>query len=79
MVQGVGFRFSVQSAALRRHLTGWVKNLENGLVETTIEGPKDEVDALVDEIDELFSGYIKNKQANLETYQGEFQDFFIAY
>ncbi|MFT8319688.1 MAG: acylphosphatase [Bacillus sp. (in: firmicutes)] len=32
-VQGVGFRYFVQMEALSKHITGWVKNLNNGSVE----------------------------------------------
>lgn len=37
-VQGVGFRAFVQSQAVRRALTGWVKNLPDGRVESEVEG-----------------------------------------
>ena len=39
-VQGVGFRYNTRSEALRRGLTGWVRNLRNGTVEVTAEGEK---------------------------------------
>ena len=38
-VQGVGFRWTNQSLAQERHLTGWVKNLEDGTVRMEIQGP----------------------------------------
>jgi len=37
-VQGVGFRYFVQSAAVRESIRGWVKNLEDGRVETAAAG-----------------------------------------
>jgi len=40
-VQGVGFRYFVQSVAVRESLTGWVRNLEDGRVETAAAGDKD--------------------------------------
>ena len=40
-VQGVGFRYFVQSVAIRESLTGWVRNLEDGRVETAAAGDKD--------------------------------------
>jgi len=37
-VQGVGFRFFAEAAALREGLHGWVKNLPDGRVEISAEG-----------------------------------------
>ncbi len=37
-VQGVGFRWSAVREAGRRGLTGWVRNLPDGSVETLAEG-----------------------------------------
>ncbi len=38
-VQGVSFRYYTQAAAQRLGLTGWVRNLPDGAVEVTAEGP----------------------------------------
>ena len=40
-VQGVGFRYFVQSVAIRESLSGWVRNLDDGRVETAALGDKD--------------------------------------
>lgn len=37
-VQGVGFRFFAEAAALREGLHGWVRNLPDGRVEISAEG-----------------------------------------
>ena len=37
-VQGVGFRFFTQRVAARHQVLGYVRNLENGLVEAFAEG-----------------------------------------
>jgi acylphosphatase len=37
-VQGVGFRFFTQAAAIREGLHGWVRNLPDGRVEIAAEG-----------------------------------------
>lgn len=37
-VQGVGFRWFVQSLANSLHLTGWIRNMENGMVEMELQG-----------------------------------------
>jgi acylphosphatase len=43
-VQGVGFRFFVQEAALVEGLSGWVQNLEDGRVEAHVEGDREAVE-----------------------------------
>ena len=47
-VQGVCFRDSCRRMALQRGVSGWVRNLPDGRVEAVLEGPPDEVRALVD-------------------------------
>lgn len=43
-VQGVGFRYFVQSIAAQYGLTGWVRNLDNGMVDMELQGEE----ALID-------------------------------
>ncbi|WP_347707827.1 acylphosphatase [Eubacterium sp. 1001713B170207_170306_E7] len=43
-VQGVGFRYFVQSIAAAYGLTGWVRNLDNGFVDMEVQGSE----ALID-------------------------------
>jgi acylphosphatase len=43
-VQGVGFRYFAQAAAVREGLHGWVRNLPDGRVETLAEGEADSVE-----------------------------------
>lgn len=40
VVQGVGFRAWTESEALKRKLAGWVRNLDDGRVETLVQGPR---------------------------------------
>ncbi len=47
-VQGVGFRFAVVEAARRQRVAGWVRNLDTGQVEAVFEGPRPNVEALVE-------------------------------
>jgi acylphosphatase len=42
-VQGVGFRWFVQTAAVREGVTGYVENLSNGSVEAFVEGDAEAV------------------------------------
>jgi acylphosphatase len=46
-VQGVGFRYYTADEARRRHLTGWVRNLDSGGVEAVFEGPPLVVDDML--------------------------------
>ena len=43
-VQGVGFRFFTEEAALHEGIDGWVRNLPDGRVEIAAEGDADAVD-----------------------------------
>ena len=43
LVQGVGFRFFAQRAAARHQVLGYVKNLEDGRVETVAQGDEKSV------------------------------------
>lgn len=73
-VQGVWFRANTQKKAKELGLTGWVRNLEDGSVESVIEGPHHLVDEMihwcsneqpfasvaeVEEIEEEFTGDFK--------------------
>lgn len=46
-VQGSGFRYYTQLEAMRRGLTGYVRDLPDGSVEAEIEGDDDVVEAFV--------------------------------
>jgi acylphosphatase len=43
-VQGVGFRYYTQAAAIREGVHGWVRNLPDGGVEAEAEGDADAVE-----------------------------------
>ena len=43
-VQGVGFRFFTEAAAVREGLQGWVRNLPDGRVDITVEGESDAIE-----------------------------------
>ena len=46
-VQGVGFRYWLQSVAIEKNIFGWVKNKTSGDVEALIVGNEQEVEDLV--------------------------------
>ena len=49
-VQGVGFRFFVQSNAKAMGITGWVKNMSDGSVTMELQGEPQIVDRLIAKI-----------------------------
>lgn len=47
-VQGVSFRFYTRDTAVDLSLTGWVANCYDGSVEVVAEGPRTQLDRLLD-------------------------------
>lgn len=47
-VQGVGFRAFVRGQALKLGLTGWVRNVGYDQVEVIAEGPRNQLETLLD-------------------------------
>ncbi len=50
IVQGVGFRFFVLQYGETLNLHGWVRNRFNGQVEVLAEGPKAQLEALLEKL-----------------------------
>ena len=46
-VQGVGFRYWLQNAAIEKNIFGWVKNKTSGDVEALIVGNEEKVEDLI--------------------------------
>ena len=79
-VQGVGFRYTTESAALKLGVTGWVRNLPDGRVEAVVEGPEKTLKVLLDEIASgPMKKYIRNVETRWEKFTGEFDDFQIRF
>jgi acylphosphatase len=77
-VQGVGFRFFVQKEAETAGLTGWVRNLFDGPVEVTVEGPRQVLEELLDRFRRGPRGaYVTQVDADWQPASGEFQGFEI--
>ena len=51
-VQGVGYRFFVQSLAEELRLTGSVRNMPNRSVRVEAEGPREVLEALIEDLRE---------------------------
>ena len=49
-VQGVGFRWFVQSLANAYQITGWIRNMENGMVEMELQGDSSALPLLLNKI-----------------------------
>ncbi len=46
-VQGVGYRYATRRQARRRELSGWVRNLPDGSVESEVEGTPEMVASML--------------------------------
>ncbi len=79
VVQGVGFRFTARSLALRYGVKGWAKNLSDGRVEVRAEGLSGNVVKFLDILKETFECNITDCQ--LEEFPSEqgYDDFQIIF
>lgn len=77
-VQGVFFRAYTRETALALKLTGWVRNLPDGRVETVFEGEDTNVQSMLEWCKKGPPHAIVNElEASEQTYTGEFRDFRI--
>ena len=79
-VQGVGFRFTVETVAVALRLTGWVRNLRDGRVEAVIEGREAK---LHDFLQQMRTGpmanFIKTVDVTWDAATGTCDEFEIRY
>jgi len=79
-VQGVGFRNFTRGQARRLGLKGWVRNLRDGRVEAVVEGPTDDVAALLEKIKQgPRHARVDNMDLTDEKPTGEFKTFAVRY
>jgi acylphosphatase len=78
-VQGVGFRYTVQNLAMQYDVQGYVRNLPDGRVELVMEGPAEEIDALLQEVSRKLNDYIKRVDQTVADATGEFDQFAIRH
>jgi acylphosphatase len=78
-VQGVGFRFTAYNIANRYHLTGLVRNLLDGTVEMVAQGPPDDIDACVRDINNAFARYIRETKIEEVPPNPQYADFKITF
>jgi acylphosphatase len=79
-VQGVGFRAFAVRVASQRGLCGGVRNLDDGRVELEVEGPKDQILILIENVK---TGPPASRVAAVKVEwspaTGRFQDFHVWY
>jgi acylphosphatase len=76
-VQGVGFRYTCLSFAQALSLTGWVKNLPDGRVELSVEGPREKIEELLSKLKNQFGSFIRDQQIVWLEARSEFNKFSI--
>jgi acylphosphatase len=79
-VQGVFFRLETKQAAQKYGIKGWVKNQIDGTVAAVFEGPKKDVDAILEWCKQgPPHAKVTHVDVAWEDYKGEFDDFDITY
>jgi acylphosphatase len=79
-VQGIGFRYTCRSLAKGFSVTGFVRNLEDGRVELTVEGEREEVQGFLDAIQEShLKAFIRARKLDWQPATGEWRDFHIEH
>ncbi len=78
-VQGVGFRFTAFNIANRHQLTGFVRNLPDGTVEMFAQGHAQTIDNCIRDIEEEFSGYIRETEVGETPPNPQYKDFKITF
>ncbi len=77
-VQGVGYRYFAVSRAMRLGLTGWVSNEQDGSVRVVAEGPRADLDDLLDELREgPPAALVEHVTDDWLPYTGRWSDFGI--
>ncbi|MDR9403474.1 MAG: acylphosphatase [Halothece sp. Uz-M2-17] len=77
-VQGVGYRLSTQSEAVKLGIKGWVRNVFDGSVEAVFEGEQKAVDQMIQWCHQgPPAAVVKNVQVEYETPEG-FSQFQVA-
>ena len=78
-VQGVGFRFTAYNAANRYGLTGWVRNILDGSVEMLAQGPSDDIDDCLRDINNTLADYIRETKIEEIPPDPQYKDFKITF
>ena len=77
-VQGVGFRYFVLRRGMELGLTGWVANESDGSVRCVAEGPRSDLEALLETMELGPAGaLVERVSATWSTATGTLRDFGI--
>jgi len=80
MVQGVGYRYFVQMAAIGLHLNGRVCNVQGGAVKIIAEGDKDTLEQLISALWQgPRSAHVESISETWGVSTGEFTEFAISH
>ena len=71
--------FNLFRVAMHVGVTGWVKNLVDGRVETLAEGSEPALEQFVRELREHFHRYVRHVDVEWEEPTGEFAEFGVRY
>ena len=78
-VQGVFFRTHTHKKALELKLTGWVRNLDDGRVETFAEGPEEKLQKFVEWCHKgPPAARVEDVEINWQEGEQQFKDFRIT-
>ena len=78
-VQGIGFRFTALDTANRLNLVGTVRNLPNGTVEMMAQGPIQDIDDCIRNIEQSLESYIKQTKIEEIPLNPQYKDFRITF
>jgi len=79
-VQGVFFRQALKVMAKKNHISGWVKNLKDGRVETLLEGEDMAVSSIVEWCHAgPANARVEDIEIRNEKFKGEFSKFEVLY
>jgi acylphosphatase len=78
-VQGVGFRYTARQIAHQYNVTGFVRNVPDGTVEMLLQGPAQEIDNCVKEVQDSFEGYVRDTRIEDAPYNPRYTDFRVAF
>ncbi len=78
-VQGVGFRYTAQRIASEFPITGYVRNMPDGSVETVIQGEEEDIQNCLTKIRDYFGGHIRDIDISPMVYNSRLKDFEITF
>jgi acylphosphatase len=77
-VQGVFYRAFTREKAIEHSVKGWVRNLVDGRVEAVLEGKKEDVDQLINDLKKGSpSARVDRIDIKSEDYRDEFKEFHV--